>query len=396
MENRKIFAFLINENMTYKNCPTVLACAEEYRQVKPRTEEAAKLLQAIKQDDATKELIPAKVAPPLDKLLNMPSLCIVLAYMLRMNELNEQLEADLELILSKATFLIEMMLLVCNMIKMESQMRRINKRVVARNVLALIGFSQNIVQGMWYDDDAFLQLPGVDYERFKNFKKKNPKQISFENYCRLSREDRQAMGMYEAAADFENAERAIRSFPIIDVAHSFGVDGEKEVAVGDILTITLTITHLNVEGNEQLGFVHSNRFPFLRRSSWYMVFTDKEENELMAMDKLIISEKVHVKEIKERMSREGTINLTLLFRNDSYRGFDKRVDISIPVLKEAVRAQVEYDDEDLQAQKAPSLMQQMMEVNPEGDSDDEDESDEEPAAASTAKQSPTPTEKKDQ
>ncbi len=161
------------------------------------------------------------------------------------------------------------------------------------------------------------------------------------------------------------------------MAHSFGVEGEKEVAVGDILTIKLTITHLNMDGNEQLGFVHSNRFPYLRRSSWYMVFTDKEENELMAMDKLVITEKVHVKEIKERMSREGTINLTLLFRNDSYRGFDKRVDITIPVLKEAVRAQVDYDDEDLQAAKAPSLMQQMMEVNPEGDSDDEDESEDE-------------------
>jgi hypothetical protein len=49
-------------------------------------------------------------------------------------------------------------------------------------------------------------LPAVDYERFKNFKKKNPKQITFENYCRLTREERLAMGMYEAAADFENAE----------------------------------------------------------------------------------------------------------------------------------------------------------------------------------------------
>lgn len=245
-----MFAFLINENMTYKNCPTVLACAEEFRALKPRSEEAGKLLTAIKQDDATKELIPAKVGPPLDKLLNMPSLCIILAYMLRMNELNEHLQEDLEFILSKATFLIEMMLLVCNMIKMESQMRRLNKRINARNVLSLIGFSQNVVQGMWYDDDAFLQLPNVDYERFKNFKKKNNnKPLSLEAYCRLSREDRQAMGLYESAADFENAEQAIRSFPIIDVAHSFGVEGENEVAVGDILTIKLTVTHLNVEGN---------------------------------------------------------------------------------------------------------------------------------------------------
>jgi hypothetical protein len=31
IENRQIYAFLINENMTYKNCPTVLACSVEFK-----------------------------------------------------------------------------------------------------------------------------------------------------------------------------------------------------------------------------------------------------------------------------------------------------------------------------------------------------------------------------
>jgi hypothetical protein len=31
LENRKVFAYLLNENMTYKNCPTLLACSEEFR-----------------------------------------------------------------------------------------------------------------------------------------------------------------------------------------------------------------------------------------------------------------------------------------------------------------------------------------------------------------------------
>lgn len=60
--------------------------------MKPRSPEAEKLLKAIRTDDSTKELIPAKLVGPLEQLLNMPSLCIILAYMLRMNELNEFLE----------------------------------------------------------------------------------------------------------------------------------------------------------------------------------------------------------------------------------------------------------------------------------------------------------------
>ena len=39
IENRKIFAGMINENMTYKNCPTLLACAFEYNGVKSRSKE---------------------------------------------------------------------------------------------------------------------------------------------------------------------------------------------------------------------------------------------------------------------------------------------------------------------------------------------------------------------
>jgi hypothetical protein len=59
------------------------------------------------------------MSAPLNELLNLPSICIILAYMLRMNELNEYLQEDLHLILSKATFLVEMMLQVAFQLKLE-------------------------------------------------------------------------------------------------------------------------------------------------------------------------------------------------------------------------------------------------------------------------------------
>lgn len=85
------------------------------------------------------------------------------------------------------------------------------------------------------------------------------------------------MGMYDNPKEFEDAEKAIASFPLIDVEMSFMVEGEKEVAVGDILTIKLIVKHLNLGETQSLGFVHSNKFPYLKQSSWYLVFTDKEE-----------------------------------------------------------------------------------------------------------------------
>jgi hypothetical protein len=153
---------------------------------------------------------------------------------------------------------------------------------------------------MWYDDDDFMQLPYVDYERVKIFKKKN-KNISLEQYCRLTTEERKAMALYDNSAHFEDCEKTIKSFPVIDVNVTYEVEGEKEIAVGDLLTIKIQVTHLHLEDKQSLGFVHSNKFPYLKKSSWYLVFTDAEDNVMMGMDKLVINEKVHVKELKDRM-----------------------------------------------------------------------------------------------
>ena len=52
----------------------------------------------IKQDDAVKELLP-KVSPSKQLPVNIKALCIILAYMLRMNELEETGKEDLEFII---------------------------------------------------------------------------------------------------------------------------------------------------------------------------------------------------------------------------------------------------------------------------------------------------------
>jgi hypothetical protein len=115
---------------------------------------------------------------------------------------------------------------------------------------------------------------------------------------------------------------------------------------------------------------------------------------MMGMDKLVINEKVHVKEMKDRMTKPGNIELHFHLKNDSYRGFDKRQSIKFTVLKEAKRETLDYNEEDLDAQKAPSLMQSMMEVNPEGgDSDDELSEDETTNASNKATAEPAEAKK---
>ena len=55
------------------------------------------------------------------------------------------------------------------------------------------------------------------------------------------------MAMYDTKEEFLDAEKAIKCFPVINVESSYFVEGEKDIAIGDILTIKLVITHLNLE-----------------------------------------------------------------------------------------------------------------------------------------------------
>jgi hypothetical protein len=108
---------------------------------------------------------------------------------------------------------------------MEFKFGRSKKRINARNVLTLITFSQNIVQGMWLDDDAFMQLPYMNYDLYKNLRKKH-KTLTLEQYCLMSREQRKEVGIYEDPKQFEEAEKAVGSFPVIDVKIEYFVEGE--------------------------------------------------------------------------------------------------------------------------------------------------------------------------
>lgn len=138
VENRRVFAAMLNENMIYKNCPFILSCSVEFRNMPARNQDEANIVTAIRTDETVKELIPK--LPPGQVPTNLKSLCVIIAYMLRMSEL-EHLKGDLEFILSKAPYIMEQMLQMAMVLAMEFKFGRSKKKITARNVLTLITFN---------------------------------------------------------------------------------------------------------------------------------------------------------------------------------------------------------------------------------------------------------------
>jgi len=82
----------------------------------------------------------------------------------------ETIRDDLEKILRSIPSYIDIMLSQTMALSQAYKMGRSPKRITAKNIMTLIQFSQNLMQGGWVNKDAFAQLPGFDEASCKKAK----------------------------------------------------------------------------------------------------------------------------------------------------------------------------------------------------------------------------------
>lgn len=143
--------------MLMKHIPGMLAYSVEFSQMKVRSQEELDILKRIKQMDAVKEAIPKgneKRGPPQVK-----PICLLMAHMYGVLEksdyANEGISADLEKILRSVPSFFDIMLAQIMMLAQFYKMGRSPKKITARNIMTLIQFSQNLMQGGWQNKDPY-------------------------------------------------------------------------------------------------------------------------------------------------------------------------------------------------------------------------------------------------
>lgn len=195
--------------------------------------------------------------------------------------------------------------------------------------MTLIQFSQNLMQGGWIEKDAFCQLPFVDNVKSGQLKNKLQGMTLF-NYCMKPADEREKI-MKEVFSDKNDKEMktiideqnlCINSLPLVKLTMTAFVEGEEEIAVGDILTCKLRVDYYNIEKGKKQGYVHSKHYPYLKRDNWFLIITDESFTNLAAVEKLEVRDNFFEKEFKERVQRPGKISFTAILTNDSYRGLD--------------------------------------------------------------------------
>lgn len=108
------------------------------------------------------------IPKPSDKKVNVQvkPICLLMGYMydiLEDQDLSiDTIAADLETILRSIPSYIDIMLSQTMALSQAYKMGRSPKKITAKNIMTLIQFSQNLMQGGWINKDAFSQLPGFE------------------------------------------------------------------------------------------------------------------------------------------------------------------------------------------------------------------------------------------
>lgn len=115
----------------------------------------------------------------------------------------------------------------------------------------------------------------------------------------------------------------------------------------------------NLPEDQGPGYVHSNNYPFLKRSNWYFVIVDAQTKEkVIQVERIMAKDSNCAKfEMKQRFGQAGKFKFHCFIFNDSYIGFDQEIGIEVDVVKDdPERVNEPYSKEDMQAVKGPGMV----------------------------------------
>jgi len=110
------------------------------------------------------------------------------------------------------------------------------------------------------------------------------------------------------------------------------------------------IKYPNMKEKEFPGLMHSHQYPFLKKQNWTVIVCDRTKEKVMFMTKIIFrgtkqedlrltnldgiaQEPLNFEmiEMRQRLGRVGTFEFCVMFKNDSYIGFDKEVSFQFTI-----------------------------------------------------------------
>lgn len=241
------------------------------------------------------------------------------AHLLR-EELPPHLQNDLKMILKQVSHLVDGMLEISVM------------KSWLQTTLNLIELQQYLTQGLWYNHPPFLQLPHLTEAEVKHIYTGKNAVRGMHQYLSMKAEERKGLNNLTDAQRAE-VNQVCDMLPNIELSIKVGVEDEKEIAEGDIMTITVEITRKNVKEGDTCDLVYAPHFPYPKAERWLCVVGDAKLNHLHAFDKITSQERTASLKLQlQAPTSAGSYQLEVFVKSDSYIGLDLRAIVKVIAL----------------------------------------------------------------
>jgi len=161
---------------------------------------------------------------------------------------------------------------------------------------------------MWKDSDPLAQLPHFEHSVIKAYKRQLKNfQIpsgSINNFCKLTPEQRKELKLFDNEQKLRDVEATIKTMPLCSTTFTAFVEGKEEnepIVTTDMITLKIKTTFDLLASDEQPGYVHSERFGFLKLSKVFFLVVDAATKErLVVQDNQVAKSNTVEFELKQR------------------------------------------------------------------------------------------------
>lgn len=281
-----------------------------------------------------------------------------------------------------------------------------------QTAVSCIKFSQCMVQALW-NDNSLLQLPHLTEQELKYVARNSKSQSKIlADYLKVPDEEKKGLAHFTEEQK-QDVFQTCRILPQLSIETKLFVEEDEEgpgisddddndnstsvvkstsrqevdgnaIYEGDIVTLRVTMTRLNVAEGDECPPVYAPRYPRILRESWWFVLSDVPKAEgrnaapqqarIHACERNNSQKRVVVHELHfQAPPTAGSYVMDLSILSDCYIGLDEELSIKFDVLPAADLPEYQPHPEDAQLDNDATVFESMLTSNlDEGSSDEED------------------------
>lgn len=310
------YNFALSDGTLVRTMPEIVAGSVEYRELISKSKsknttsnELANLMKKLKQHG---EMAKIKYNHPSILKGNV----LLHAHVCR-HELSSALKLDLQAMLKICFHLIDGMFEIASM------------KLWLQTTVHTVEFMQCMTQGLWIKDSSLLQLPNFTDNEVKHCGIGKNAMKNIGEFIRAAPSVRKGMNNF-TDEERDEVNRVCTILPNVQLEVTASVEDEECIAEGDMLTIAIKMTRLNVEEGQTCDLVYAPNFPFPKAERWFGILGDLKRNRIYGIAKVTGQERVSTSKIMlQAPTNAGTYSFDFLLMSDSYLGLDQRTTIKV-------------------------------------------------------------------